>query len=112
MTQATSHRGMRFHLLCSKPIKPIEAAKVARVLADLELDYTLWSDRGSNEREIVVLPEMHFRVGGFDATLRPAREYSKPVGNEFQYGHFGMDVLSQAREVRLDFVFMTLDLLP
>ena len=37
MTQATSHRGMRFHLLCSKPIKPMEAAKVARALADLDL---------------------------------------------------------------------------
>lgn len=73
MTQATSHRGMRFHLLCSKPIKPMEAAKVARVLADLELDHTLWSDRGANEREIVELPGMHFCVGGFDATLRPAR---------------------------------------
>jgi len=38
--------------------------------------------------------------------------YSKPVGNEFQYGHLGMDVLSQAREVRLDFVSMTFDMLP
>jgi hypothetical protein len=66
---------------------------------------------GSNERDIIELPEMHFRVGGFDATLRPARVYSKPVGNQFHYGHLGMDVLSQAREVRLDFVSMTFDLL-
>jgi len=47
----------------------MEAAKVARVLADLELDHTLWSDRGSNEREIVELPEMHFRVGGFSLNV-------------------------------------------
>jgi hypothetical protein len=67
---------------------------------------------GSNEREIIELPEMHLRVGGFDTTLRPARVYSKPVGNEFHYGHLGMDVLSQAREVRLDFVSMTFDMLP
>jgi len=67
---------------------------------------------GSNERDIIELPEMHFRVGGFDATLRPARVYSKPVGNKFHYGHLGMDVLSQAREVRLDFASMTFDLLP
>jgi hypothetical protein len=67
---------------------------------------------GSNERDIIELPEMHFRVGGLDATLRPARVYSKPVGDEFHYGHLGMDVLSQAREVRLDFASMTFDLLP
>ena len=67
---------------------------------------------GSNERDIIELPEMHFRVGGLEATLRPARVYSKPVGNEFHYGHLGMDVLSQAREVRLDFASMTFDLLP
>jgi tetratricopeptide (TPR) repeat protein len=67
---------------------------------------------GSNKRDIIELPEMHFRVGGLDATLHPARVYSKPVGNEFHYGHLGMDVLSQAREVRLDFASMTFDLLP
>jgi tetratricopeptide (TPR) repeat protein len=67
---------------------------------------------GSNERDIIELPEMHFRVGGFDATLRPARVYSKPVGDEFHYGHLGMDVLSQAGEVHLDFASMTFDLLP
>ncbi len=49
---------------------------------------------------------------GFEATLRPARAYSKPVDDEFLYGHLGMDVLSQAREVRLDFASMTFDLLP
>ena len=67
---------------------------------------------GSNERETIELPEMQFRVAGFAATLRPARVYFKLVGNEFHYGHLGMDVLSQAREVRLDFVSMTLDMLP
>jgi hypothetical protein len=65
---------------------------------------------GSNERDIVELPEIHFLIGGFDATLHPARVFSKPVGNDFHYGHIGMDVLSQARELRLDFVAMTLQL--
>lgn len=67
---------------------------------------------GSNERDTIELSEMRLRIGGFDATLRPARVYSKPVGNEFHYGHLGMDVLSQAREVRLDFSSMNIDLLP
>jgi Aspartyl protease len=67
---------------------------------------------GSNERNIIELPEIQFRVGGFDATLRPARVFPKPVGNDFRYGHLGMDVLSQAREVRINFEAMTLELLP
>jgi Aspartyl protease len=67
---------------------------------------------GSNERDIIELPEIQFRVGGFDATLRPARVFSKPVGNDFRYGHLGMDVLSQARAVRINFEAMTLELLP
>ena len=46
------------------------------------------------------------------ARKRPARVYSKPVGDEFRYGHLGMDVLSEAREVRLDFASMTFDMLP
>jgi hypothetical protein len=67
---------------------------------------------GSNQRDTIEIPEMKLRVGGLDATLRPARVYSKPVGNEFHYGHLGMDVLSQAREVSLDFASMTFALRP
>jgi hypothetical protein len=46
------------------------------------------------------------------ARKRPACVYSKPVGDEFHYGHLGTDVLSQAREVRLDLASVTFDILP
>jgi hypothetical protein len=49
-------------------------------------------------------------VGGFQATLHPALVFSKLVGNDFQYGHLGLDVLNQADEVRIDLVSMTLTL--
>ena len=65
---------------------------------------------GSNEREVTELPEIQFRVGGYDVTLRPARVFSKPVGDDFHYGHLGLDVLSQPRGVRLDFASMMLQL--
>lgn len=53
---------------------------------------------GANERETVSLPEIVLRVGGIDATLRPAQVYSMPVGDDFHHGLLGMDVYSQARE--------------
>ena len=67
---------------------------------------------GSNERDTIELPKIQLLVGGFRATLRPARVFAKPVGDDFHYGHLGMDVLNQAREVRLDFASMSLELLP
>jgi hypothetical protein len=67
---------------------------------------------GSNEKETVELPQMQLRAGGLNTTLRPAEVFFKPVGDDFHHGLLGMDVLSQAREVRIDFVSMRLDLLP
>ena len=67
---------------------------------------------GSNEREITELPEVRFQVGGFDVTLRPASVFSKPVGDNFHYGHLGLDVLAQPREVRIDLASMILQLAP
>ncbi len=67
---------------------------------------------GSNERQITELPEIRFRVGGFEATLRPANVFSKPVGDDFHYGHLGLDVLSQPREVRIDFATMVIQMVP
>jgi hypothetical protein len=67
---------------------------------------------GSNERESVILPEIQLRIGGLKMALRPAQVFFKPVGDDFHHGLLGMDVLSQAREVRIDFVSMTLELLP
>ena len=62
---------------------------------------------GSADRESVTVPELVLRVGGFERVLRPANIFSKPVGNDLQHGILGMDVLSQASEVVLDFRMMS-----
>jgi hypothetical protein len=67
---------------------------------------------GSNARETIALPEIELLVGGLNTTLRPAQVFSKPIGDEFHHGLLGMDVLSQARRVSIDFRAMTLELLP
>jgi predicted aspartyl protease len=63
---------------------------------------------GAVEREILTISEIRLRVGGFDSVLRPATIFSKPVGNDFQHGNLGMDILSQAAEVMIDFRTMSL----
>jgi Aspartyl protease len=73
---------------------------------------TLTGIAGSNERETSVLPEIRLRVGGLETLLRPAKVFSKPVGDDFHHGLLGLDVLTQARELRIDFRSMTLKLLP
>jgi Aspartyl protease len=65
---------------------------------------------GASEREIVLMPELRLRVGGFDSVLKPANVFSKPVGNDLHHGNLGLDVLSQAAEVTLDFQSMSLTL--
>ena len=67
---------------------------------------------GTSVREMTVLPEVDLRVGGLDTKLKPAEIFSTPVGDRFHHGLLGMDVLSQAGEVRIDFRSMTLSLLP
>lgn len=67
---------------------------------------------GSQVRDIVSLPELELQVGGFDTALKPAEVYCKPVGDDSRYGLLGMDLLVQAREVRVDFRSMTVELLP
>lgn len=65
---------------------------------------------GANDRPTTVLPEVTLQVGGLDTTLRPAQVFARPVGDYFRYGLLGMDVLSQAHEVRVDFGSMKLEL--
>jgi hypothetical protein len=65
---------------------------------------------GSNEREVTIVPEVRLRVGGFETVLRPAAIFSKPVGNDSYHGNLGMDLLSQAAEVMIDFQSMSLAL--
>jgi hypothetical protein len=65
---------------------------------------------GSNEREVIVLPELRLRAGGFEAVLQPANIFSKPVGNDAYHGNLGIDLLNQATEVTLDFQSMVITL--
>ncbi|HTF71605.1 MAG TPA: aspartyl protease family protein [Edaphobacter sp.] len=67
---------------------------------------------GSNIRETTVLQEIKLKVGGLETSLRPATIFSQPVGDRTHHGLLGMDVLSQAREVQIDFRSMILQLLP
>lgn len=71
---------------------------------------TLTQVGGSTEHEVTVLPEVRMRIGGFDTLLRPANIFSPPVGNARSHGNLGMDLLSQASEVTIDFESMTLSL--
>ena len=63
---------------------------------------------GSNEREVIVLPGVVLGIGGFKTILKPANVFSRPVGDDRWHGNLGMDVLSQANEVTIDFRSMSL----
>ena len=65
---------------------------------------------GVSEREIIVIPELVLRVGGLDGRLQPANLFSRPVGDDRRHGNLGMDVLSQATGVAIDFQSMSLTL--
>lgn len=65
---------------------------------------------GANERPTIELPKVELNVGGLNARLQPAHVFFKPVGNDFDYGSLGMDVLSQARRELVDFASMNVTL--
>ena len=67
---------------------------------------------GGTDRDIVTSPDLRLRVGGKDLALTRGNVFSRPVGDDRFHGLLGMDVLSQATEVRIDFRSMTLTLLP
>lgn len=67
---------------------------------------------GSNELDVIVLPTIQLRLGGLDTSLKDVPVFSKPVGDSFHYGLLGLDLITQAHEVRLDFRSMTLQLFP
>lgn len=71
---------------------------------------TLTQVGGSREHDVIVLPEVRMQIGGFDTLLRPANIFSPPVGDARSHGNLGMDLLSQASEVTIDFRSMTLGL--
>ncbi len=66
---------------------------------------------GANEHSITTLPEIALEVGGLNTILRSAQVFSKPVGDDFHYGLLGMDLLNQAKEVRVDFGSMKLEMM-
>jgi hypothetical protein len=65
---------------------------------------------GATDRDIIVIPGMQLKVGGKDTTLPEGKLFSRPVGDGRFHGLLGMDVLSQATEVTIDFRSMTLTL--
>jgi hypothetical protein len=62
---------------------------------------------GSAEQQVVAIPELRLRVGGFDGVLQPANVFASPIGNDRQHGNLGLDVLSQAAGVLIDFAAMS-----
>ena len=63
---------------------------------------------GANDRDTTVLPDVRLTVGRKETVLPQANVFSKPVGDSRFHGLLGMDVLSQATEVTIDFRSMTL----
>jgi hypothetical protein len=63
---------------------------------------------GANDRETIVVPDVRLTVGRKETLLPQANVFSKPVGDSHYHGLLGMDVLSQATEVTIDFRSMTL----
>jgi hypothetical protein len=65
---------------------------------------------GATDRDVVTIPDLRLIVGGKDLALTRGNVFSRPVGDDRFHGLLGMDVLSQATEVRIDFRSMTLTL--
>jgi hypothetical protein len=65
---------------------------------------------GATDRDIIVIPGVQLKVGGKDTSLAEGKLFSRPVGDDRFHGLLGMDVLSQATEVAIDFRSMTLTL--
>jgi predicted aspartyl protease len=73
---------------------------------------TLMGFNGSENFEVVTLPEIRFALGGFDDLYRPARVFTKPTValSNFYYGRAGIDLLNQGQSVTMDFHALTLTL--
>jgi hypothetical protein len=65
---------------------------------------------GSADHDIIVIPEMRLTVGGKETRLGEGRIFARPVGDDRYHGLLGMDLLSQASEVTIDFRQMALTL--
>jgi predicted aspartyl protease len=67
---------------------------------------------GSTQIEALTLPEVAFRIGGFDTVLQSPEliKKSSPFGNSSYHVWLGSDLLRQAREVTIDFRAMQFQL--
>lgn len=67
---------------------------------------------GKTEVPARVLPELKLCVGGFDARMRPAHVLLNPTtaNSEWYYARLGLDVLSLARSLTIDFESLQLHL--
>ena len=63
---------------------------------------------GTFELDSITLPELDLQVGGLRTPLRPAHVIQSNVGSKWHHGNLGLDLLSQAQTVTLDFHTMTL----
>jgi len=65
---------------------------------------------GATDHDIIVIPDLRLNVGGKDTNFGEGKLFSRPVGDDRFHGLLGMDILSQAAEVTIDFRSMTLTL--
>ncbi len=65
---------------------------------------------GATDRDVIVIPDVRLNVGGKDANLKEGKLFSRPVGDDRFHGLLGMDILSQAADVTIDFRSMRLTL--
>jgi hypothetical protein len=63
---------------------------------------------GDMERPVTLIPDVRLIAGGMETVLPEAHLFAKPVGDDQFHGLLGMDVLSQAGTVQIDFKKMTL----
>jgi hypothetical protein len=63
---------------------------------------------GRRQEEVLVIPDLRLRLGGFEALLPGARVLLNRSGAGAQHGNLGMDVFSQASHVAFDFRRMSI----
>jgi hypothetical protein len=65
---------------------------------------------GSNNYDSVLLQSVTFGIGGKKLALEPTHVFTKHGNGTWAAGNLGMDLLSKAKAVTLDFKAMTLQL--
>ncbi|HEY3744182.1 MAG TPA: retropepsin-like aspartic protease [Bryobacteraceae bacterium] len=73
----------------------------------LDLIFDTGNQAGTQVWERLEPGDLRVEAGGFTVALDPARGVSRPPGNDWQHGLLGVDTITAAREVTLDFRNMT-----